>query len=209
MLNNVRIVIDAGAHIGTFSKAVSLALPQARVLAFEPSKSTFARLKSSVRDFANVEPHNCALGARKCRLSLANSQLEASNSLLSISKKHTDAWPESNTTSVEEVDVRTINEFFPAGKPDSGIFLKADVQGYELEVFRGAEDLLDSITVIQVECSFVTLYEDSPLFSDVVEFLYARGFRIAKIFDLLSPPGSHEAVSCDAVFVRESFLKAR
>ena len=207
LLDDVTTVIDAGAHNGVFSKAIAVVLPKVRVLAFEPSKPTFERLKVGVKNFKNIEIYNLALGFINCRLNLARSSLEESNSLLKITRKHTTAWPESTPTSTEEVEVRTIKEFFPVPRPNEGILLKADVQGYELEILRGAGDILDSIIAIQIECSFVPLYENSPLIGELLEFLYKKGFKIVNIFDLLRPPGSHEVVSCDAFFVRDRFLR--
>ncbi|MEN9632264.1 MAG: hypothetical protein RL077_668 [Verrucomicrobiota bacterium] len=207
LLDDVKTVIDAGAHNGVFSKAIAVVLPKVRVLAFEPSKPTFERLKVGIKKFNNIEIYNLALGSINCRLNLAKSSLEESNSLLKITKKHTNAWPESNPTSSEEVEVRTIKEFFPAPSRSEGILLKADVQGYELEILKGAGDILNSVVAIQIECSFVPLYENSPLMGELLEFLYERGFKIVNIFDLLSPPGSQEVVSCDAFFVRDRCLR--
>jgi FkbM family methyltransferase len=60
-------------------------------------------------------------------------------------------------------------------------FFKIDVQGSELNIFRNARSVLDQTLVIQTEVSFVELYKNLPLFSDVDAFLRANGFRYHRI----------------------------
>lgn len=63
---------------------------------------------------------------------------------------------------------------------DSVDYLKIDVQGAELAVFKGAEKLLDTTLVIQTEVEFLELYENQPLFADVDTHLRSRGFSLVK-----------------------------
>jgi len=51
-------------------------------------------------------------------------------------------------------------------------FLKLDVQGSELEVLKGANDiLLDNLVGLEIEVSFAEIYINQPLFSDIDIFL--------------------------------------
>jgi FkbM family methyltransferase len=63
--------------------------------------------------------------------------------------------------------------------PDIGDidFIKIDVQGSELMVFKGAEKLLEKVLLIQSEVEFVPLYENQPLFADVDTYLRSRNFQ--------------------------------
>jgi FkbM family methyltransferase len=54
---------------------------------------------------------------------------------------------------------------------------KMDVQGSELNVFKGATKALKSALVIQVEVEFLELYENQPMFSDIDNFLRKSGFQ--------------------------------
>lgn len=56
-------------------------------------------------------------------------------------------------------------------------FIKIDVQGGELNVFKGASRALESALVIQVEVEFVEMYQNQPMFSDVDRFLRGKGFQ--------------------------------
>jgi protein O-GlcNAc transferase len=56
-------------------------------------------------------------------------------------------------------------------------FIKIDVQGSELAVFKNASRVLCSALLIQTEVEFVELYKGQPLFADVDTFLRAGGFQ--------------------------------
>ena len=54
--------------------------------------------------------------------------------------------------------------------------LKIDVQGYELEVLRGAVQALKHCAYVYVECSEVPLYDGQALRPAVHEFLEKQSF---------------------------------
>ncbi len=94
-------------------------------------------------------------------------------------------------------------------------FLKVDVQGGELMVFRGAAATLREAVVIHTELEFLPLYKNQPLFADVDAHLRSQGFVLHKfanvggwIFDYAGTTGNdHPPVSqllwCDGVYVRD------
>lgn len=55
-------------------------------------------------------------------------------------------------------------------------FLKIDIQGGELAVFRGGTAKLAETVAIQTEISFVTLYKDQPTLGDIDSELRSQGF---------------------------------
>ena len=50
-------------------------------------------------------------------------------------------------------------------------FIKIDIQGGELKVLEGASESLNKCLGLELEVEFLELYEDQPLFGDVVKFL--------------------------------------
>lgn len=59
-------------------------------------------------------------------------------------------------------------------------FIHIDVQGYELNVFKGGEETLKHCRAIWCEVSNIELYEGQPLKKDIVAWLGERGFRVMK-----------------------------
>jgi len=94
-------------------------------------------------------------------------------------------------------------------------FLKIDIQGAELEVFRNGVAKLTDCLVIQSEVEFMAMYENQPLFSDVDLFLRERGFvlhrftdqtsRVVKPLIVDSNPyaGLSQLLWADAIFIRD------
>ena len=86
---------------------------------------------------------------------------------------------------------------------DLPALLKIDVQGYELAVLAGCDSLLAAFAFVYVECSFVELYDGQALATDVVDFLSARGFALAGVYNLTyNRVGA--AVQGDFLFSRRS-----
>lgn len=93
--------------------------------------------------------------------------------------------------------------------------IKIDVQGGELDVFKGGERTLSSTLMVWTEVEFVELYEGQPLFAEVDQFLRSQGFmfhcftgivpRSFKPLILKDNPyaGIKQAIWSDAIFVRD------
>ncbi|HEY9644557.1 MAG TPA: FkbM family methyltransferase [Coleofasciculaceae cyanobacterium] len=60
-------------------------------------------------------------------------------------------------------------------------FLQIDVQGADLNVLKGANQMLQTVLAVQVEVEFSHLYQGQPLFADVDTFMRSQDFTL---FDL-------------------------
>jgi len=56
--------------------------------------------------------------------------------------------------------------------------LKIDVQGYELQVLKGARQALKHCAYVYVESSDIVLYEGQALFDEVKAFLEGEDFKL-------------------------------
>ena len=201
-LNGVSRLIDAGAHEGTFSMAFARICPEVPIWCFEPCSATFLELKRRTKQIRNLKAINEALGSRSRTAVLSVGELEQANSLMEMSQGHIENWPLSVRTSEEHVKISTIDSYADTEKWVGNIFLKSDVQGYEMEVFIGARRTLGITSVIQVECSLIELYRNAPTLSDIYAHLTECGFRLIDAIDFLVPPGKLHPVSCDLLFAR-------
>lgn len=78
-------------------------------------------------------------------------------------------------------------------------FLNIDVEGAELEVLKGSEELLKQIDFILLEVSTVKRFSDKDaLFDELQDWLWDRGFRVE-----LVDGGLTERKWGDALFVRQ------
>ena len=63
--------------------------------------------------------------------------------------------------------------------------MKIDVQGYELEVLKGSEKLLENFDYLYIECSFIELYKGQPLYTEIIKWLKSKNFSYVKKFNSL------------------------
>jgi FkbM family methyltransferase len=84
---------------------------------------------------------------------------------------------------VIEVPLLTLSDFIEQHRRPLPNLIKLDVQGAELDIFKGTrDDHLDDLLAIQTEVEFAELYLGQPLFADIDAHLTSRGFVL---FDLL------------------------
>jgi FkbM family methyltransferase len=135
-------ILDVGAHDGLLTLPFSR-LPGARVVAFEPLPSAYARLRAAVlAEYGAVPPHldlrSEALGARPGTLTLSVPILDgvAQEQWASTAKSY-EAFA-SVTVARHEVAVTTIDAL---GLTDLE-HVKLDAEGFEEEVLEGAAETL-------------------------------------------------------------------
>ncbi len=117
-----------------------------------------------------------------------------------------------NVVKTETVQTKRLDDVGECPRID---FMKIDVQGGELDIFRHGVNTMSNATVIQSEVEFVPVYKDQPLFGDIQLFLRDQGFHLHKFIDVAgrcfrpfqiknNPYGAMSQVLwADAVFVRD------
>jgi len=97
------------------------------------------------------------------------------DSLYKITKEGTDdSWCKYTHCGSVKVKCATLDSL---DIPKHFNFLNVDIEGAELECFRGADKLLNQIDYILCEVQEVKRFENSCLESELIEFLGSRGFR--------------------------------
>ena len=176
-----RMLLDAGANKGQFSLAFRVLHPTALICAFEPLPKA-ADIFDQI--FAGDE------SASLQRVALADADGSAifhvadrsdSSSLLKPGRGQERAF-DVRAASAIEVPIKRLDDCIDISNLPRPILLKVDVQGGELGVFDGC-DQLGEIDFIYVELSFVELYDEQPLFSDVITYLGGRGFKVIGVFN--------------------------
>jgi len=156
----------------------------ARVIGFEPAAEAYAELEKAKGPHETYLPLAVGDGREHtlhlCAASGMTSLLEPNPDLL----RHfhgfevwarVDRTERIRTTRLDDVEaIRNID------------FLKIDIQGFELEVFKHGEQKLSDAVVIQTEVEFLPLYKNQPLFTDVDSYLASRGFVLHRFWPLKS-----------------------
>jgi FkbM family methyltransferase len=105
---------------------------------------------------------------------------------------------------IRTVEATTVDALFDAQRRPEPVLLKADVQGYELEVLKGASRCLASTEMLVLEVSFREIYKGSALAHEIVAYVGERGFRIFDICSYLQRSTDRDLLQSDLVFVHES-----
>ncbi len=107
-----------------------------------------------------------------------------------MEKLHFDAAPDSGYISSETAHIARLDDLRQQLRLEGcSLFLKLDVQGYELEVIDGAPTTLRDVAVLEAEMSFVSLYSGQLLFAELVARLRDHGL----VLGALEPGAAHPA----------------
>lgn len=175
------IVVDVGANRGQFSLLARSLFPDAQVIAFEPLAGAASDYSRLFGDDEQVTLHCCALGSRTARVEMYVSRRDDCSSLLPIGPDQVRFASGTGLARREPVLVERLDALLQPQDLDGDALLKIDVQGYELEVIRGAGELLDQFRHIYCEVSFIPLYLGQPLATDVINALADRGYRLTSV----------------------------
>jgi len=173
--HNISTIIDIGANNGIWSLEMRHLFPTAQIYAFEPLRDCFERISIKFKNDQNFRPFNFALGDKNGTANIDRNAFHPSSSMLTMAKLHKELYPKSTKAMPQQIDVRRLDSIDEITlKPET--LIKIDVQGYEDRVISGGENTLLKTKIVIVETSFVTLYENQPLFGDIHKQLNDLGF---------------------------------
>ena len=201
--NDISLVIDVGANSGQYAQHIRDTGYAGRIISFEPLKLPFAALEEAASADPLWDVRRLAIGPATRSLEMyvaANGG--ASSSVLAMLDRHRSSAPYANYIGTETVRQDTLDAQVMS-LLDERIFLKLDLQGYELSALEGARATIAHTRVVEVELSFVDLYEGAPLYTDMVAHLQTCGFSLSTIVPTFRSPESI-LLQADAIFVRES-----
>lgn len=179
-------LIDVGTNKGQFSLAVRALRPRARIIGFEPLPAAATRYERVFRRDPLVELHCVALSDREGVAEFHVADRADSSSLLKLGHGQDAAFGVRGSGTIE-VQTRRAASCVSLGDLPRPILMKIDVQGAELQVLRGCDDL-ELVDFVYVELSFAELYEGQPLYDEVAAYLAQRGFHLAGVFNQISTP---------------------
>lgn len=177
----VRTLVDVGANDGQFLLPALRYFTPDKALVAEMLPDLASRLASRVPE--NVRVYSCAVGSGRGRKPSLRSAFSPASSLLELLPQASQLYDRDLKQShVGTVDIRTLDDLCMQAGLDSIDLLKIDVQGYELEVLRGARQVLKHTRQIIIEVEFVPIYRGGPLFPEVWDELESQGFVLSQLF---------------------------
>lgn len=167
-------IIHIGAHYGQ-EHSLYESVNAKHVVYFEPHPDSFARLRKNLKKKQNTTLVNKALGSSEGVFDMHCSKDNAgmSNSMLKPAD-HATIYPGIVFDHVVKVPVSTLDKEIHI--LDKSIVeclncIAIDVQGFEMEVFKGGEETLKKVDSIFTEINFRPMYESCALAEDLDSFL--------------------------------------
>tara|TARA_B100000029_G_C17515399_1_gene937892 strand:- start:265 stop:891 length:627 start_codon:yes stop_codon:yes gene_type:complete len=146
-------ILDVGAWVGTWSMAMQ---PYAKkVITFEPDPLHYSCLIKNVPE--SIETHQLALGSEQKMIALDdNAHTQA---------KRVIGEGTIPCTTIDSLDLENID------------LIKIDVEGYEMEVLKGADKTLETTKYIMIELNSNTeRYGFTSL--EVAKYIVNKGFKV-------------------------------
>jgi FkbM family methyltransferase len=170
---NIKGIVHIGAHYGEeIQEYVDNGIQ--KIIVFEPLSKNFDVLFERLQSVnADIEGYQVALGSKKGTATMFLSSNDAQSSSILKPKQHLELHPDVSFDGTEEVEVSLLDEYDIG---DSN-FINIDVQGYELEVFRGGKKTLENIDYVYCEVNRDEVYEGAPMVEELDEFLGTYGFE--------------------------------
>jgi FkbM family methyltransferase len=194
-------IIDVGANMGQFALAAHVYYPSARIIAFEPHSEAFDELRKKTAKVPNITLHKLALGEKSGMMRFYANDYTLASSALEIHPNQIKLFPNTSRTHEIVVTASTLDEVFSGEHIDHPVILKLDVQGFEKRILQGGGQFLKQIDYLLFEASFVPMYHEEPLFSELHEFVSSLGFNLLAPLSFLEA-GNMMLVQADLLYVR-------
>jgi len=194
-------IVDIGANRGQFALCVRRLYPRAQIFSFEPLDKPALAWARIFESDPRARLFKKAIAAQSGSATMHVSRWDVSSSLLPIGQAQHENFPFTEETSRETVETTTLDACIEAGMIRAPALLKLDVQGSELAALHGCSTLLDQFAHVYVEASFIELYVGQAMATEVIRFLFERGFYLMCVANL-SHGASERPIQADFLFSR-------
>jgi FkbM family methyltransferase len=182
ILKECHTVFDVGANTGEWASLALSINPNINLHCFEPSSATYTRLLEKI--FPSNVVCNCfGLGAIQEERPLYIFEAEAGINSLYRRQGLEDGWGLSSPSHIEMVRLDTLDRYCQERGINKIDLLKVDVEGHELEVFKGASSMLaeSRITTVQFEYGGCNI-DARVLLKDLFDYFQMFEYVLYKIY---------------------------
>jgi FkbM family methyltransferase len=202
--NEGGIILDVGGGQATTAEVFSKNFPQHSIYVFEPIKSNFEVIENSPNRTPKWQVFNKACGSQigTTHINIANRVTASSLLDLDATQVEGEYTNVLQTQRTETIQLTTLDSEVPIGKIVD--VLKLDVQGFELEVLKGALKILPNIKIVVLEINNHQGFVKAPTYYEIDAFMRSNNFEL---HDML--PGHRDKGKLwdwDTIYVNRAFL---
>lgn len=201
--HKAKVIFEIGAADGRDCLRYAELFCDAKIYAFEPFPGNFDLLKNkSAHKEPRIIPVNAAVSKREGKAKFYVSEWSDASSLFRATQ--TGSTFDKYTKTVREIHVNTVTLDSVCSQQGVGRIdiLKMDAQGAELDILKGAENILgeNNIELIYSEIHFKENYEGGAMFCDLMGYLGKSGFKLHNIYNIVHNQKGQLAWG-DAIFI--------
>ena len=189
---NGEIVVDVGAHYGRYTLIAANCIgSKGKVIAIEADPKNFDMLNENIKlnKFENIKTLNCAVSSNKSKVKLSIPEKKAGHTIYSSIIPG-----RSPTEKFIEVNANTLDNLLA----ENGIslerinWIKIDVEGAELEVLKGATNVLSKSKNIVLLIEIHNIEDGKTLYEPIIDLLNNYNFK--KEFEKIYPVGERHII---------------
>ena len=177
----INVVLDVGANKGWYAEQLRKIGYSGYIFSFEPVLEDFRIIEKKSSTDEKWIAVNKAVGDKD--------EIKQFNVIESGDEKQTVLSSFLNSSNFEIAKVVDVEVIRLDGFKDQilteleelRIFLKTDTQGYDLNVWRGAEAIYPMIKALQSEISVVPIYENAPHYTESLETFERDGMELKSL----------------------------
>ena len=203
---NFQTLFDVGANRGQTAKYMRKKFPEAKIYCFEPIKDTYELLQQKTKELG-LSYYNLALGAESGEVEVKVDVQNRNSTRNTLIKENT--FHDPSAVKVEKVQVVKLADFCKQNHIEKIDYLKIDTEGYDLEVLKGATEMLEdgSIAFVQAEVSMNPKNTFHVDFVEVKNFLEKYKYVLFGIYEQKQQRGTPMLRRSNVVFVSEKLVK--
>lgn len=188
ILTEPKTIFDVGAWEGNTTEKFLSFFPNSEFFCFEPNHKGYKQLEKKFKDLENVHTFELAISDKEGVQDLFQFDNSPINSLMPF-KKNTERYINSEIKFLgkSEVTVTTLDKFCEEQKIASIDLLKMDIQGSEIKLITGAENLLKKkkVNLIFSELIFINLYENQGKYFEIQSMLDKFGYLVFDFYNFV------------------------
>ena len=190
-------VLDIGAHIGDFSKAITQLAPECQIVMVEANPNCESYLQKLPHGYEMI-----ALSNKQGKAELFIEKVNAIGTGASLYRENTDWYADGKFEKVEvELDTLDNRKYFADEVID---LIKLDVQGAELDILLGGRSTIMRSNYVLIEVSTIEYNLKAPLIDEIVPIMKSYGFYIEDILDYLKP--SQKQITQMDILFKNSYI---